>query len=141
MPSPDPLVSFRRVPSRVDRRRVAKFAEALKAKLAAKLDFHCLVTTDSELRALNAQFRGKDYATDVLSFPETNDLAISYGRASAQARAFGHTVEEEIGILMLHGVLHLLGMDHETDDGRMRRRESQWRKKLGLPAGLIARAV
>lgn len=140
MPSPDPLVSFHRVPTRVDRARVEQFAKTLKRKLAAALEFHCRVTTDAELRSLNARFRGKDYATDVLSFPETNDLAISYGRAAAQARAFGHSVEEEIAVLMLHGVLHLLGMDHETDGGRMQRRESLWRRRLGLPPGLIARS-
>ena len=93
------------------------------------------------------QFRGKDYATDVLSFPaepsdarHLGDLAISTLRARAQAREFGHSTEDELRILMLHGVLHLLGHDHETDRGRMARVESRWRKELGLPNGLIERA-
>jgi probable rRNA maturation factor len=97
------------------------------------------------MRSLNARFRGKDAATDVLSFPsgEKNpigDIAISLGRARAQARECGHSTEEEICILLLHGVLHLLGMDHETDNGAMARAELRWRRKLDLPAGLIERA-
>ena len=66
-------------------------------------------------------------------------MAISVERAQEQARSRGHGLEEEIGILMLHGLLHLLGMDHENDRGRMARAETRWRKKLGLPAGLIER--
>src|SRR5258707_172288 len=90
-------------------------------------------------------FLGHDYPTDVLSFPSDGiivlgDLAISAARAAAQARALGHSQLEEIRILMLHGVLHLVGMDHETDRGRMARAETRWRKKLNLPPGLIARA-
>jgi probable rRNA maturation factor len=67
------------------------------------------------------------------------DIAISLGRARAQARAFGHSIEQEIQILMLHGVLHLCGHDHETDSGAMARAEKRWRAKLGLPNGLIER--
>ena len=66
-------------------------------------------------------------------------MAISVARARAQARQFGHTTEDELRILMLHGVLHLLGMDHETDGGRMARAEKRWRRELGLPNGLIER--
>jgi probable rRNA maturation factor len=61
-------------------------------------------------------------------------------RARAQAREFGHTTEDEVRILMLHGVLHLLGHDHEKDSGRMARLEKRWRRELGLPNGLIERA-
>jgi len=68
------------------------------------------------------------------------DIAVSAGRARAQAREYGHTIEQEIQILMLHGLLHLLGMDHETDGGRMARAEKRWRGALGLPNGLIERA-
>jgi probable rRNA maturation factor len=101
----------------------------------------CLVTDDEELRRLNKQFRGKDYATDVLSFPEDGggEIAISFDRAVAQAAEMGHSVEAELRILMLHGALHLTGMDHEQDNGEMRRAEERWRKKLGLPVGLIRR--
>jgi probable rRNA maturation factor len=98
----------------------------------------CLITTDAELRRLNRQFRGKNYATDVLSFPP-DEMAISLDRASAQAKELGHSLDEELRILMLHGMLHLCGMDHETDSGEMRRAETRWRKRLGLPVGLIER--
>jgi probable rRNA maturation factor len=140
MPSPEPHVSFRRVPSSLDRAPIEAFAGKLKSRLAKEIDFHCLVTTDAELRRLNAQFLGKNYATDVLSFPELGDIAISYQRAVRQAREFGHSVVDEIRILMLHGTLHLLGMDHETDGGAMARSEALWRKKFALPSSLIARS-
>jgi probable rRNA maturation factor len=101
----------------------------------------CLVTTDAELRRLNREFRGKDYGTDVLSFPsgDGGEIAISWDRAEMQAGEMGHSVDDELRILMLHGLLHLTGMDHETDHGEMCNAESKWRKKLGLPAGLIER--
>jgi probable rRNA maturation factor len=138
MPSADPLVAFRRAPATLNRQAIESFAEILRKRLRA--EFTCLVTTDSELKRLNREFRGKDHATDVLSFPGTSELAVSYQRARAQAAQFGHTLEDEIRILMLHGVLHLLGMDHETDHGAMARREAVWRRKLGLPNSLIQRA-
>jgi probable rRNA maturation factor len=71
--------------------------------------------------------------------PRLGDIAISLPRARAQARQFGHSTESEIRILMLHGVLHLVGMDHAADAGRMARAEKRWRLRLGLPDGLIER--
>jgi len=102
----------------------------------------CLLTGDRQLRSLNRQFRGKNCPTDVLSFPGDGggEIAISLDRAAAQAREHKHTIFDEIRILMLHGVLHLRGMDHETDGGEMARAEMRWRKRLGLPTGLIERA-
>ena len=148
----DPLITFRRKPATLDYTSLQTFAEVLRKRVARQRDFHCLITNDTELQSLNAQFRGKDYATDVLSFPSgeraegpsadegfLGDIAISLQRARAQAREWRHSVEEEIRILMLHGVLHLLGMDHESDAGEMKRTEMRWRKKLGLPASLIER--
>ena len=99
----------------------------------------CLIASDEELTALNRKFRGQDYATDVLSFPP-DDIAISFDRAAAQAAEMQHSVEDELRILILHSLLHLTGMDHETDGGAMRRLEARWRKRLGLPSGLIERA-
>jgi len=137
---------FRSAPRGLDRKRLRLFQESLAALVTKGRPFTCLLTTDAELRRLNATFLGQDYPTDVLSFPSVEgeeslgELAISAPRAKAQATGFGHPVETEIEILMLHGVLHLLGHDHETDKGAMRRLESRWRQKLGLPAGLIERA-
>jgi len=139
MPDPDPLVAFRRIPATFDRAAAESFAQLLHKRLRA--DFSCLITTDAELKRLNRHFRGKPHATDVLSFPGSSELAISYQRARAQAAQFGHTVEDEVRILMLHGVLHLLGMDHETDRGAMARREALWRAKLDLPNSLIQRTI
>ena len=139
------LVSFRRAPAALRRTPLKEFARTLRDAVASGRQFHCLITDDRELRRLNLRFLGHDYATDVLSFPlegagMLGDLAISAGRAARQARQFGHSPLDEIRILMLHGVLHLLGIDHETDRGAMARAESRWRKKLNLPTGLIARA-
>jgi probable rRNA maturation factor len=108
-----------------------------------------LVTTSRELRRLNVRFRGKDKPTDVLSFPAqiisssrfAGDVAISADIAAQNARRLGHSAAEEVKILVLHGVLHLAGYDHETDNGRMARREAQMRKQLGLPDALIERSA
>ena len=148
MPSPEgSTVMFRRAPANLRRRSIEKFALQLQAEVSKGRPFDTLITGDAELRRLNRDFRGKDYPTDVLSFGLPNrdregavgDLAISLARARAQARAFGHSVEQEIQILMLHGLLHLLGYDHETDGGRMARAEKRWRARLGLPGSLIER--
>lgn len=145
MPASDELIVFDRRAGRLPRARLRDLAARLEREVAGGGGFLCLISGDAELRRLNRQFLGKDATTDVLSFPEPGpdgflgEIAISAGRAREQARNAGHSVEEEIGILMLHGLLHLLGFDHETDRGRMARQETRWRKKLGLPAGLIER--
>lgn len=146
MPS-DPLIVFRTTARNLDRPFIRRFAQRVSNEVAAGGTFCCAIGSDKLLQDLNLQFRGKDVPTDVLSFPSASpggylgDLAVSLQRAAAQAAEHGHSVEEEIGILLLHGVLHLLGHDHETDRGRMRRIEAGWRKKLGLPAGLIERST
>ncbi len=158
MPSPEgsSSVTFRRVPAGLRRAPIERFARTLQELIAKGRAFDILIAGDAELRRLNRNFRGQDYATDVLSFPAKQqalmteprplgsacflgDIAISLGRARAQAREFGHSIEREIQILMLHGVLHLLGHDHETDSGAMARAEKRWRARLGLPNGLIER--
>ena len=93
--------------------------------------------SDKSIRKLNQQFRQIDKATDVLSFPadeKTNlgDIAISLDRAAAQAKENNLTLENEIAQLILHGLLHLSGYDHETDNGEMNRLELRLRKKLGI---------
>lgn len=142
----DDLVLFRRAPTGLERPALKAFARTLRDTVAKGRGFHCLISDDRELRRLNRQFLGADYPTDVLSFPLHGDallgeMAISADRAAAQALEFGHSRFDEIRILMLHGVLHLTGMDHETDRGAMARAEARWRKKLHLPAGLIARVA
>lgn len=157
----DSTLIYRRTPKGLPRRSLRLLAERLEDEVAGGRRFICLLTDDRELHRLNLVFLGRDYPADVLSFPTTNsrepaeqvtvtataelaqslgEMAISVERAAEQAHEHGHSVEEEIGILMLHGLLHLLGMDHGKDHGRMRRAESRWRKKLGLPTGLIERA-
>jgi probable rRNA maturation factor len=99
---------------------------------------------DRTLRALNARYRGKDKPTDVLSFPGPGgdeglgDVIISLPTAARNARALGRTLPQELDVLALHGFLHVLGYDHETDDGTMDRLERRLRRKL-LRGGARAR--
>lgn len=143
--SGDKLVLFRRTPKGTPRRDIREFAEALRDHLSGGREFCCLVTDDRELQRLNREFLGKDYPTDVLSFPSgeasgsLGEIAISAQRAAAQAEAHGHDYADELKILLLHGVLHLIGMDHERDGGAMAKAEKSWRKRLALPNGLIER--
>jgi probable rRNA maturation factor len=134
----DPHLLFRHSSRRVRRTPLRDFLTGLVRRVARGRAVTCLITTDAELRRLNRQFRGKNYATDVLSFPP-DEMAISLDRAAAQSKELGHSLDDELRILMLHGVLHLCGMDHETDSGQMRRAETRWRKQFGLPVGLIER--
>jgi len=102
------------------------------------------IVPDGVVRRLNGRFRSKDHPTDVLSFPGSSpflgDIVIARGVASRQARALGHSMRTELRILALHGLLHLLGYDHEVDNGRMAKMESRLRRQAGLPAGLISRS-
>ncbi len=142
----DSSLLYRRAGRGLKRPELRRMAERMREEVAGGRLFTCLLTDDRELRRLNRRFLGKDRATDVLSFPNAaggdsaGEMAISVDRAREQARCLGHRVEQEIGVLLLHGLLHLLGMDHETDEGRMRRAEARWRRRVGLPAGLAERA-
>jgi len=108
-----------------------------------------LLSNDQTLRHLNKTFRGKNKPTDVLSFPapsafaakHAGDLAISLETAARQAATHGHPLPDEIKILILHGLLHLSGEDHETDNGEMAAREAALRRELRLPATLIERTT
>ena len=106
-------------------------------------DATVVFVSDAAIRKLNRQFRGKDYVTDVLSFPlqaesfETDsenlgEIVISLGRAQVQAKENGVTYVNEVEQLILHGLLHLCGYDHETDKGEMNRLELKLRRKLGI---------
>jgi probable rRNA maturation factor len=131
--------------SSVDRRKLKYFGSLLSQKLADAAGFTCLLTNDHELRKLNHSFLGHDYVTDVLSFPsgrrgaDLGEMAISVGRAREQAFEFGHSHLDEIRILMLHGMLHLTGLDHERDRGKMARQERKWRGEFDLPEALLSR--
>ena len=102
------------------------------------------IVSDPTMRRFNKQFRQMDYATDVLSFPSIapgalGEMAIASGVCRRQAKDAGHAAATEMRILALHGLLHLMGYDHETDAGEMRRTEERLRKRAGLPPGLILR--
>ena len=102
------------------------------------------IVSDARVRALNRQYRKKDTATDVLSFPSDDrgylgDVVVASGVAARQAREAGHSLATELRVLALHGLLHLLGYDHERDDGRMARLERRLRRRGGLREGLIER--
>lgn len=148
--SEEPSILFRVTTPGVSRRQMRAFAEQLETGVAGGRSFCCVVTSDRELQRLNRDFRKEDHPTDVLSFPAKSgrpsarqdflgEIAISFPRARHQATRYGHGVGDEIRILMLHGLLHLLGMDHESDRGRMARAERKWRAALSLPRGLIER--
>lgn len=103
------------------------------------------ILPDARVKALNRKYRRTNKTTDVLSFPSTlapflGDIAISRGIAQKQAKMLGHSLVTELRVLALHGLLHLLGYDHESDNGRMARVEARLRRKAGLPSGLIARS-
>jgi probable rRNA maturation factor len=103
------------------------------------------IVSDRRMRALNRQFRGTDAVTDVLSFPSESrgfygDIVIAAGVAARQAKAARHALATEMRVLALHGLLHLLGYDHESDNGRMARAERRLRRNAGLQEGLIERA-
>ena len=102
------------------------------------------VVSDARVQALNLRYRKKNAPTDVLSFPadepsQLGDVVIAAGVARRQAKAAGHALRTELRVLALHGLLHLLGYDHETDDGRMARLEARLRRRGGLREGLIER--
>jgi probable rRNA maturation factor len=107
-----------------------------------------LVTGSHEVRSLNLRFKGRDHATDVLSFPApvfargfAGDIVVSAEIATRNARTLGHSAADEVRILVLHGILHLAGYDHESDAGEMGEKERVLRKRLSLPGGLIERNV
>ncbi|HEX7530952.1 MAG TPA: rRNA maturation RNase YbeY [Pyrinomonadaceae bacterium] len=128
---------------KIDTKPWREFGEkALRVIETAKTDATIAFVSDDAIRKLNRQFRGLDGATDVLSFPskaeafenqkDLGEIVISVQRAAAQARLNGLSFSNEVSQLILHGLLHLSGYDHETDRGEMNRRELRLRKRLGI---------
>jgi probable rRNA maturation factor len=116
------------------------------APAQARGEITIAIVPDARVRALNRQYRRMDKPTDVLSFPSDErgylgDVVIAAGVARRQAAAAGHALHTELRILALHGLLHLLGYDHERDDGRMSRVEHRLRVEGGLREGLIERGA
>jgi probable rRNA maturation factor len=126
---------------------LGRFVRVARAAVGLSGEVEVLLAGDRRLRQLNRNYRGKDKATDVLSFPAmpemvevyAGDLAVSLETAQRQAEEHGHSLRDEVRVLLLHGLLHLAGMDHEVDGGVMAAREGELRKRLGLKRGLIAR--
>jgi probable rRNA maturation factor len=121
---------------RVEPARVRRVLRAAARDLGVSGELAVVLAGDRTLRSLNARYRGKDKPTDVLSFPGPGgdaglgDVVISLDTAARNARALGRTLPEEVDVLALHGFLHVLGYDHETDDGTMDRLERRLRRKL-----------
>jgi probable rRNA maturation factor len=130
----------------LDRAGLSRFVNRARKAAALDGDVTVLLADDGRLKELNRTYRRKNKPTDVLSFPAgengegvAGDLAISVETAARQAAEHGHALDDELRILVLHGVLHLAGYDHEADTGEMRTLESALRAKLKLPVGLIER--
>jgi probable rRNA maturation factor len=125
---------------------LTRFLNRARALVGLVGEVEVLLTSDAAIKRLNKQFRAKNKPTDILSFPAgegapyAGDLAISLETAARQAAEQGHDLRTELKILLLHGLLHLDGEDHETDDGEMAERELDLRHQLKLPSGLIERA-
>jgi probable rRNA maturation factor len=145
----DPPSSLLAVASTLSKSGLARFVNRARGLVGLEGEVEVLLTSDAELKRLNRSFRGKNKATDILSFPappevageQAGDLAISLETAARQAEEHGHTLRDELRILLLHGLLHLAGEDHETDSGEMAARESGLRRQLRLPNSLIARVT
>jgi len=121
---------------RVRSERLRRLLENAARSLGVSGEVALVLTRDPAVRELNARYRGQDKPTDVLSFPGPGgpaglgDIVVSVDTAARNARRLGRTLERELDVLALHGFLHVLGYDHETDDGTMDRLERRLRRKL-----------
>ena len=133
----------------LSRSGLTSFLNRARAAVGLRGEVEVLLADDSTLRSLNKSFRGKNKPTDVLSFPtpaeiansHAGDLAISLDIAARQAGTYGQSLRDEVRILLLHGLLHLSGFDHETDNGEMAAREAALRTQLKLSNTLIERTT
>jgi probable rRNA maturation factor len=141
------VIIFEKTIEGVSRPALERFAQRAKILARASGEVDILIAGNARLQRLNRDFRGKDKATDVLSFARNGtanaggDIAISADYARRSARLHGHSHADELKILILHGLLHLAGHDHESDQGEMARMEAGLRQQLGLPGSLTERTV
>jgi probable rRNA maturation factor len=139
-------VEIRKAVRGLDASRLERFAGSAQRAVGLRGEVAVVLTSSSEMKRMNGWFRGKNKPTDVLSFVAEDirgyagDISISADIAKQNADRLGHPLEDEIKVLVLHGMLHLAGYDHENDKGEMARKEQQLRIKLGLPATLTERA-
>lgn len=128
----------------IDTKELERFAGRAQRLACVRAPVDILITDSQRLRRLNQRFRRQDKATDVLSFPDSEqeggDIAISADIAGEHASRYGHSLQDELKVLILHGMLHLVGYDHERDNGEMAARELTLRARLGLPTSLIERS-
>jgi probable rRNA maturation factor len=142
----EPTIILKRPVRGLSQRSLTEFVAQACAAAGLKGSVTVMVTDSREMRSLNSRFRGKSQATDVLSFPPpvlgngfAGDIAVSLDIATRNARSLGHSLDQEVQILVLHGILHLAGYDHEEDQGEMAAREVRLRQRFKLPTGLIER--
>lgn len=116
------------------------------ANTLTKKDIELIITTDDEMRMINSEHRNIDKSTDVLSFPYEDmpmsplgSIVISSSHVEDKAKELSHTEDDELALLFIHGMLHLVGYDHEVDSGEMREEEKNIIKKFNLPDSLIIR--
>jgi probable rRNA maturation factor len=144
------LVIFRKRTLGVSETTIARFVERARRLIGMRESVNVLVTSSAHIKSLNRKFRRLDEPTDVLSFPTlqvgvlgvkptAGDVVISAEIARENANRLGHSLEHEVKILVLHGILHLAGFDHEHDAGQMARKESRLRRQLNLETALIER--
>ena len=135
------MIIFEKAVDGVSHSALQRFARRAQKLARVKGEVAVLITSRRRVQALNRRFRRKDKPTDVLSFPGPNggDIAICAEIARGNAGRLGHSVSDEVKVLVLHGMLHLAGYDHETDSGEMARAEARLRSRLKLPASLIQR--
>jgi probable rRNA maturation factor len=155
------MIIIRKAAPGISEQALARFAQRARKAAGLSGQVNVVLISSRDMRALNRRFRGKDKPTDVLSFPAlpavwpgpptraqgsktdatqfSGDIVISTEIALRNARLYQHAPAQELKILILHGMLHLAGYDHESDGGGMARREERLRRELGLRNGLIRR--
>jgi probable rRNA maturation factor len=141
------MVIMKKAVPGVSEQALARFTEHARKATGLRGKVNVVLTSSRDIRALNRRFRGHDQPTDVLSFPPISvvarefagDIVISAEIAARNARLYQHPAAQELKILILHGMLHLAGFDHEQDGGRMARQEERLRRELRLTNGLIRR--